>query len=250
MKDANLAKIRAAERASHIKMYQEMPLYQSEGWLKKAIKTILELLPLFDNRQNLKILDLGCGVGRNCLPFALKYTCDIDCVDILDLAIEKLNLNAQHLNVQDKIHGVAAAIEDYEIVKNEYDLIIAVSALEHVCSKEVFFRKIDEIKNGIRAKGVVCLVINTGVQERDMTTGENLPAQFEVNVSKEELQTYLKDCFDGWKIMKETVSFQKYVIPREQRFAALTSEVVTLTACKEEKVSVKHRTADVKRLGK
>lgn len=113
----------------------------SDTRLQKPIKTVLDLLPLFEDYREFRGLDLGCGVGKNCIAVAKHFKqipCIIDCVDILELAIE-----------------------NYSIEENAYDLVLAVSALEHMDTKESLIRKLAEINRGIRTGGVVCLVINS-----------------------------------------------------------------------------------------
>lgn len=65
-----LAKIRESERKSHEALYSGEELYKEGSWLKKPIKTVLDLLPLFREYDELKVLDLGCGVGRNAIAVA------------------------------------------------------------------------------------------------------------------------------------------------------------------------------------
>lgn len=225
-----LQQIRESERKSHIDIYSNEQLYQSDSWLKKPIKTIQEILPMFHQYQNLTVLDLGCGVGRNCISIASEFQtipCEIDCVDILELAIEKLYENAGEYGVETAIHGTVAPIEDYNIKENHYDFIIAVSALEHVDTKTSFVNKLQEIERGTRKNGIVCLVINTNVREYEKATGKPMPAQFEVNLATEKLQELLKDTFAGWTVIKSSIQEQQYDIPREFGTSRLTTNVVT-----------------------
>ena len=231
--DDRINRIRQAERESHIKTYMENPLYASEGWLSKPIRTVLEILPQFENYEKLRILDLGAGVGRNCIPFAKRYhdiACQIDCVDSLELATQILCENAGTYGVAPQIRAITSSIEDFEIRPNEYDLVMAVSTLEHVESEEIFWEKLREIQDGIRKDGIVCLVVNSNVTETDKTTGENIPPQFEINLNTNELQGSLNALFSGWQVLKSTVSRQKYDIPRDNRISVLVSDVVTYAA--------------------
>ncbi len=230
-----LAQIRESEKKSHIEMYSKSELFQEGSWLRKPIKTILDLLPEFKEYKALHVLDLGCGVGRNCISVAREYTdipCIIDCVDILEIAIEKLYQNAREYGVESNINGVVQPIEDFEIAENTYDFIIAVSALEHIDSKESFVQKLTEINRGMREHGIVCLVVNSSVTEHDKETGEALPAQFEVNLPTEELQKLLEHNFTDWEVLKSTVQEQQYDIPRECGISELRSNVVTFVGRK------------------
>lgn len=236
--DSRIKQIRESEKKSHIEMYSNEELYKSDSWLKKPIKTVQELIPLFHDYEKLTVLDLGCGVGRNSIPIAYEYKnieCTIDCVDILDLAIEKLYANANEYGVQSNIHGVVNTIEEFAVKENYYDFVMAVSSLEHVESEKDFVKKLVEIKNGICENGIVCLVVNSNVQERDKVTGKPMPAQFEVNLPTEEMQSILNKMFEGWTILKATVSEQQYDIPREHGINELKTSVVTFVARKEGK---------------
>ena len=129
--------IREAEAQSHIQMYRENELFTGSTWLSKPVRTVIELLPLLNSKENIAVLDLGCGVGRNCIPVAQRFVgknCKIDCVDILPEAIFILAENAKRYQVEPAIKGIVCPIDDYIIQPGHYDLIIAVSALEHMDS--------------------------------------------------------------------------------------------------------------------
>lgn len=231
----NLQSIRESERHSHIELYSSEELYKEGSWLSKPIKTVTDLFPLFEGYKGLHALDLGCGVGRNSIAIAKHFfgiPCRVDCVDILELAIEKLEENAKKFGVGACINGIVCPIEDYNIEDCSYDLIVAVSALEHIDSEKSFVRKLEEMQAGLKLQGVVCLVVNSEVKEQDKETKESLPPQFEVNLPTEELQELLQKTFSGWEVLKSTVREQKYDIPREGCMSELTTNVVTFVARK------------------
>jgi len=233
--DNSIKQIRESEKKSHIEMYSNDEIYQPGSWLTRPIKTIKEIVPLFKAYEKLRVLDLGCGVGRNSIFIAEEFKetdCIVECVDILELAVEKLHFNAEKYGVSDHIRGVVKPIEEYVIKENTYDLIIAVSALEHVETEEAFLSKLEEIRDGICENGVVCLVINSEVGETDKVTGAELPAQFEVNLKTIKLQEILNRTFEGWTILKFTVQEQQYDIPRENGICDLQTKVVSFVARK------------------
>ncbi len=235
MNDEILNSIRNAEKKSHMEIYSTAKLFESGSWLQKPVKTVMDLLDNFKDYTELNVLDLGCGVGRNCIPIAQEFKnidCNIDCIDILDFAIEELNRNSIVYGVENEINGFISSIDDFEIEENRYDLILAVSALEHINSDVAFINKLEEIKNGTRKNGIVCLIINSEITEINKYNGQELVPQFEVNLKTENLIGILKKIFDGWKIIKSTVRNQRYDIPREGCVADLTTDVVTYVAKK------------------
>lgn len=226
-----LSEIREAEIASHIKAYSSNELYEKGSWLAKPVKTVLNLLPLFDGHSGeFRALDLGCGVGRNSIAVAQAFSdkmCVVECVDLLDMAIDKLKKNAEKFKVSDSIRGIVSTIDDYAITPENYDLIMAVSALEHVDSEATFTKKLREICGGIRKDGIACLIVNTSVVERDKVTGEVLSPQFEVNLRMEELCELIQRIFEKWELIKHTIVHQRYDIPREMGMVDLETDVVT-----------------------
>lgn len=227
--------IRQQERLSHTEAYTTYGLYQQGSWLAKPVKTVLECLPFFENYTSLRVLDLGSGVGRNSIAIARRFRhipCRIDCVDILDLALEKLRENAENYGVSRSIRGYVTALENYPIPEDQYDLVLGISALEHAESEEAFIRTLEGIRDGIRKNGIVCVVINSDVQEADKLTGAQLPVQFEVNLSQDRLEFLLESIFAGWTVLKSGVREQRYDIPRENLISDLRTQVVTFVAKK------------------
>ena len=231
-----LEQIRKAEASSHTEVYSNHALFSAGSWLAKPVKTVLDLLPLFDGYNSFYALDLGSGVGRNSIPVAQHFKGiphRIDCVDILDLAIEKLRENAQEYGVADSILGIISSVDDYVIEAEGYDLIMAVSALEHIGSRAAFEEKLSQIREGLRVGGIACLIVNSGVIEHDKFTGNEIHPQFEVNLPTNALQHLLKQTFAGWQIIKHTVVHQKYDISRENGIAELETDVVTYVVRKD-----------------
>lgn len=230
MINEKLNHIRLAEAASHTQAYTNHSLFSPGSWLAKPVKTVMDLLPLFEGYTDFRALDLGSGVGRNSIPVAQHFSgipCRVDCVDILELAIAKLNENALQYGVESCIRGIVSSIDDYEIAADSYDLILAVSALEHIASPSAFEKKLAEIRDGLRPGGIACLIVNSGVIEHDKVTGQELPPQFEVNLPTSQMQDLLEKTFAGWQVIKHTIVHQKYDIPRENSLADLETDVVT-----------------------
>lgn len=225
-----ISQIRQAEAESHIETYTNHTLFSAGSWLAKPVKTVLDLLPMFGEYTDFRALDLGCGVGRNSIPVAQHFKdipCRVDCIDILEMAIEKLNENAQQYGIAVNIQGMVSSIDDYEIEADGYDLIMAISALEHIASRSAFEKKLVEIRKGLRTGGAACLIVNSGVIEHDRATSEELLPQFEMNLPTSQMQDLLEKTFAGWQIIKHTVVHQKYDIPRENGLAELETDVVT-----------------------
>lgn len=90
--------------------------------------------------------------------------------------------------MKDSIQEIISSIDDYEINVDSYDLIMAISALEHIASTAAFESKLLEIRKGLRSNSIACLIVNSGVIELDKVTGQELPSQFEVNLPTNQMQ--------------------------------------------------------------
>ena len=91
-------------------------------------------------------------------------------------------------------------------------------------------KKLEEMREGIKMQGIVCLVVNSEVKERNKETGEGMFPQFEVNLPTEELQKLLQRTFAAWEVLKYTVREQEYDISREGCISELETKVVTFVA--------------------
>ena len=194
--------IRRAEAESHTAAYEALELYAPGSWLSQPVKALQALLPLYESRVGLRVLDLGSGVGRNAIACARQLPDSrVDCVDILPVAIEKLRENARNYGVSQRITGIVAPVDSFPIEANRYDIILAASVLEHLDARESAIRKMQEIAEGIRPGGAAMILMNTGVKEWDADTGEALDAQFEVNLPPEEVRALLSEFFRGWEVL-------------------------------------------------
>lgn len=231
MRYSRLKQIRQAEAESHIAAYNSYILYQPGSWLSRPVKALRDLLPLYAESHGMRVLDLGSGVGRNAIAAARALPgCIVECVDILPMAIEKLHENAREMGVGERITGIGAPVDSFPIEGEGYDLILACSVLEHLDSRASSLKKLAQIHRGIRPGGALVIVMNTGVREWDLETGETLPPQFEVNLPPEEVRALLHETFRGWELLTDTLTHQEYDVPRGERTAVISSEVVTFAA--------------------
>lgn len=86
--------IRSKEKEYHDHCYENYKLFEQGSWLHKPVQTILDLFSNFDDRDEVNVLDLGCGIGRNSIPLVEKLgerKGTIVCVDLLESAIDKLH---------------------------------------------------------------------------------------------------------------------------------------------------------------
>lgn len=230
-----IEQIRTEEKRYHNSCYENHHLYEAGTWLHKPVKSIIDVLEQFKQYEVLNVLDLGSGVGRNSIPIAesmKQRSGKVVCVDILESAIEKLMMNCAQFGVLPYIEGRLTDIESFVIDPEAYDLIIAVSTLEHVRSESALERKISEMVSGTKTQGVNCIIIGSNIQEVTKTTNIALDPMFEVNLSTERMLGILDRQYQGWEIQSRLFKPLKYEIERSGQPVKLTMDCITFVAKK------------------
>ncbi|WP_059173093.1 class I SAM-dependent methyltransferase [Bacillus sp. FJAT-27445] len=230
-----IALIRKAEKVYHDFCYENYKLFEQGSWLHKPVQTVMDLMPFFE-MQNCRVLDLGCGVGRNSIPIAEQIKNNngkVICVDLLPSAIAKLDQYRREFKVEDVIELEQADIADYKIKAASFDLILAVSSLEHVSSEGKLDQVLKNMANGTKSGGINCIIINSQVREIDLKTGEELEAMMEVNLCTEEMERKLEWNYKGWDVLRQLVKPLEYTIVRGDREVLLTTNAVTFVVKKK-----------------
>ena len=109
---------------------------------QKFLNIINNLFYKVENKQNIKILDWGCGKGE-----LVKFLndCGFDCygIDIDNLKIGKTLINGNK-SLKGRIH----IIQDNNLTSfesNYFDLILTNQVIEHISNKESFIREVKRV---------------------------------------------------------------------------------------------------------
>ena len=206
-------------------------LFEEGSWLSKPVKTVMDTLTHFKSKENLTVLDLGCGVGRNSIPIAesLKehQSGKIICVDIIESALKKLVDYSEQNGVRAYIETELSDIGDYIIEENQFDYIIAVSALEHVESVSKFIQVLERMARGTKVNGINCVIMSTNIQEIDVDTGVELDPFMELNLTTEDAKQLLSTAYPDWEITFTTLKALNFNIVRNGREILLKSDCLT-----------------------
>lgn len=225
-----LLTIRQKEKEYHDECYENTQLFAPGSWLHKPVKTIMDLLEIFDDAEEVNVLDLGCGVGRNCIPIAQRFkqkAGKIVSVDLLDSAILKLEEYCKYYGVEDKIERIVSDIGDYHIEPDQFDFIFSVSSIEHLDSEHTFDQVLKGIVLGTRSQGVNCIIISTQVKETVIDTNEEIDPMYELIFDTTYLIDKLESYYKGWMMLKQTVKPYAIEINRDGRKILLESDVLT-----------------------
>lgn len=241
-----IALIRKEEKLYHDHCYEHHKLFEAGSWLHKPVQTVIELLEQFVGYNALHVLDLGAGIGRNSIPIAQfiqqqfgrednhndRSIGFVDCVDLLPSAIEQLHKNSEKYGVEAIVRGHLSDIESFTIMPQDYDFIVAVSALEHVCSVQHLENKLTEMNAGTKDQGINCIIISSNISELLVEENKVIDPMFELNLSTDAMLELLDSHYAGWDVQRRLVKQLEYSIQRNDKPVRLSSDCITYVAKK------------------
>lgn len=244
MTQANIDKARQETIAYHEEYYSSHKLFDTDSWLASADKELLKLvdkLALLSKENNgapLAVLDLGAGVGRNCIPLAqalksrgVKAT--IEAVDILPSSVQILKENAHEYSVEDYIQASCQDNDSLRLEKDKYHLLFAISVLEHCRGKDKVQEILTKMASAVRPGGYCQIEITTDRKVTALDNGEDLPTSVETPLTKEEVKDLLDKTFKDFVPEHYTVFAYKEEILRNKRKALWHSQQTSFIASKK-----------------
>lgn len=234
MNQADFEEAREAEASYHNELYSEFEILEPGTWMSEPNLIVMELLDrLMEHKENLHVLDLGCGAGRNTIPVAvrLKETdSKVVGLDLLNGAIDKLRDNAKEYGVTNIIEAQEVDVEHAEISIDYYDYVLACGCLEHVSSEEAFIKVLERMKLGTQLGGIHCISMNTEIEEVERDTGRKLDTLIELNLPTEKAYAILEKVYDGWNVLErktviQSIDEEKYDTPTQFRSQSITFAV-------------------------
>lgn len=228
--------IREEEKKYHEACYEQHQLFEEGSWLHRPVKTVMDNLALLADEPAPSILDLGCGVGRNSIPMAQALSESggrVICVDLLESALVRMMNYATQYGVSRYLQPVASDIGRYDITKDAFDYIVAVSSLEHVISEEVLIEVLNRMTAGTKERGINCIIINTNIHEIDVQTNVKLEPLMEINMGTQEMKTLLQQAYTSWEVLNTHVKQLEFMIKRNDRDVLLRSDCITYVARKK-----------------
>ncbi|RYL95766.1 class I SAM-dependent methyltransferase [Sporolactobacillus sp. THM7-4] len=228
--------IRQQEKAYHDAFYGKHQLFEADTWLEKPAQTVMDCLALLGTKKPLDVLDLGSGIGRNSIPIARSISKQggrVVCVDLLESAISRLTEYGRVYGVQNILEIVKSDIGKYRIPPRRFDLILAVSSLEHIATENDFDRTIMQMVRGTRSGGINALIVNTSIQELDQASGLTRDPMVELNFSSARLIEKLNGFYAGWKILNLSSKRLSFPIDRNGRNVNFQTEALTYAVQKK-----------------
>jgi SAM-dependent methyltransferase len=127
--------------------------------------------------KDMKILDAGCGEGRNCIYF-LHQNYQIFGVDANPIAIQMARIYSQTIQPNYDIYRFqTATIQNMPFHKGAFDVVISSAVLHFATSELDFFKMMDEMMRVLKDDGVFFLRMTTGfggIQESSPNLGDGV----------------------------------------------------------------------------
>ncbi|MCZ1267084.1 Methyltransferase domain-containing protein [Paenibacillus sp. ov031] len=217
---------RKAEAGYHSNFYQNNELFASGTWMARPMPMVMDMLErLLTHKTELRVLDLGCGVGRHTIPIAQRLgqtNSEVIGVDLLDEAVDGLRKYAKEYQVDHIVQVEKADVEHYAVKPDHFDYIAACSCLEHVSNKQALVEAIERLQVGTRTGGIHCITMSTSVEEKEINTGREIKPLIELNLPTAEAIALLEKVYANWNILlqehvTQTIEEEKYDEPTQFR---------------------------------
>ncbi|MDY0128897.1 MAG: class I SAM-dependent methyltransferase [Methanosarcina vacuolata] len=93
----------------------------------------IRALGFIDNLSNkTKIADLGCGTGAQTMVLAQNTEATITALDLYAGSIEKLNVTAGKLGLQNRVKGIVGSMDNLPFQNDGFDLIWSEGAIANI----------------------------------------------------------------------------------------------------------------------
>ena len=118
-------------------VYNEYYGSKNYYWTKSPSPMCYRILQMCPPTRPLKLLDLGCGEGRNSIFFA-RNGYEVHACDISDIGIEKTKALASEAGVE--VNAFQANLEEYRLIE-KYDILFSTGTFQAISPglrKEIF----------------------------------------------------------------------------------------------------------------
>ncbi len=184
----------------HEELYSAPEAHDPDAWLNRPAPIVMDALAHLDRTRPVRVYDLGAGSGRHAIPLAraLPAGSRVVAVDLLDIPIQQLKERTAHESVGDVVIPVVADQETYEFDRGPADLVLGVSTLEHVSSRDAFVALLERMRDATAPGGVHVLVIAT--DRREVVDGETRAARVELDLGHDDACAILEQVYAGWQV--------------------------------------------------
>jgi len=219
----------------HTTLYRNVKLFKKGSWLDKPDTVVMNLARKLGRVNNLLVLDLGAGVGRHAIPIAKiigKNNGKVICVDYLKVAEEKLIENSIKYHVEEYVDSHFCDVSRFHIKKDNYNLIIAHSVLEHLNAKKLLASVIKNMILGTKKGGYNYIIFTTQLEEYEVKTKKKIAPQIEINLGTREASRLITKLYRNWRVISlRTVPYRE-ILKRNKQDILWKCKYISLIAKK------------------
>jgi len=171
-----------------------------------------------DEKRRLKVADIGCGSGAQTISLAQNLHAEITAVDLFPEFLDKLNINAKNLGLQDKIITLEKSMDDLPFDNDEFDLIWSEGAIYIIGFEDGIKKWKDYLKIG----GYIALSeITWTTHSRPAEIEDHWKKEYpQVDTASNKMKVLEENGFSpvGYFYLSESSWINNYYQPMEDRF--------------------------------
>ncbi|MEA3323402.1 MAG: class I SAM-dependent methyltransferase [Patescibacteria group bacterium] len=172
-----------------------------------------------NKKDDLKIVDIGCGSGAQTIVLAQNTNGQIIGVDLFPEFLDKLENDAMELGLQDKITTLKKPMEDLPFDKEEFDIIWAEGAIYNMG----FEAGIKKWKDYLKSGGYLCVSEITWITDsRPKEIEEYWNGEYpEIDTASNKIKKLEKNGYSpvGYFYLEQDSWIRNYYAPLEKRFS-------------------------------
>lgn len=174
----------------------------------KPDQDIVDLVPVLKRKKMIKILDIGCGEGRNS-RFLSDEHFEVVGIDISKIAIQKAK---KFDNSRTKY--LVADMRELPFFDNSFDAVISIQTIFHGCLRDIR-KTINEILRVTKKSGLIFLTLQP-IKGNEYRMGKKLETNTYISNSGDD-KGEIHHFFDQKEILKEFSKFKIIDLHLEQK---------------------------------
>jgi len=185
------------------KVWDEIAPLWNEYKVEKAVRKT-GLIDEFVEKKDKKVLDLGCGSGRNFFKIE-GFDGIIYGVDFSKEMLKLAEKNAEKLDI--KVELIRANVYDLPFENNFFDKVIFFATLHCIKGKEKRIKTLNELYRVLKPKGQALITVWNKSSKRWKNKSKEIKAGWAIKNKRVERYYYLYD-YDELKGELESVGFK------------------------------------------